>query len=96
MVAIPGSHGLVSGGWYWFWTGRERTLYNHAQTPNGPIPDCLGFAMMTAAGMSTARGNHRTGVNVLFGDGSLRFVSNGIHRATWRALGTRNGGEIVD
>ena len=29
-----------SGKW-WFWTGRENTLYNHAQAPNGRIPDCM-------------------------------------------------------
>jgi hypothetical protein len=28
-------------------------------------------------------------------DGSVRFVNNGISQATWRALGTRAGGEVV-
>ena len=32
---------FVEGGRWWFWSGRERTLYNHAQTPNGRVPDCL-------------------------------------------------------
>jgi prepilin-type processing-associated H-X9-DG protein len=41
-----------------------------------------------------ARSKHTGGVNVLFGDGHVQFVQNGIALATWRALGTMNGGEI--
>ena len=43
----------------------------------------------------TARGYHSGGVNTLFMDGSVRFVNNSIPQLTWRALGTRNGGEVV-
>jgi len=28
-------------------------------------------------------------------DGSVRFIANSIPQMTWRALGTRNGGEAV-
>jgi prepilin-type processing-associated H-X9-DG protein len=42
-----------------------------------------------------ARSRHVGGVNVLFGDGSVRFVQNSINLATWRALGTMNGGEVI-
>jgi prepilin-type processing-associated H-X9-DG protein len=35
------------------------------------------------------------GVNVLFCDGSVRFVKESINNATWRALGTRNGQEVI-
>jgi prepilin-type processing-associated H-X9-DG protein len=42
-----------------------------------------------------ARSYHNGGVNALFMDGSVRFVTNAITRDTWRALGTRNGGEPV-
>jgi hypothetical protein len=28
-------------------------------------------------------------------DGSVRFVTNGIDLAVWRALGTRSGGEVA-
>lgn len=80
----------------WFWTGRERTLYNHAQVPNGTIPDAIYANNLTARGMTTARSLHPGGVNLLMGDGSLRFVSETIAQAPWRALGTRNGHELVD
>jgi prepilin-type processing-associated H-X9-DG protein len=39
--------------------------------------------------------NHTGGVNVLLGDGSVRFVTDGVDLATWRALGTSGLGEVV-
>lgn len=83
-------------GRYWFWIGRERTLYNHAQTPNGSIPDGMYPVVLTARGMATARSFHPGGVNVLMGDGSTRFVSDTIAQAVWRGFGSRNGSELVD
>jgi prepilin-type N-terminal cleavage/methylation domain-containing protein/prepilin-type processing-associated H-X9-DG protein len=53
----------------------------------------------TAAGVTyavvTSRSYHTGGVNALLMDGSVRSVSNGIALATWQALGTRAGGEVV-
>jgi prepilin-type processing-associated H-X9-DG protein len=39
---------------------------------------------------------HPGGANVLFGDGSVRFVSQYINPYTWVALSTRNGEEVVN
>ncbi|MFO0811340.1 MAG: DUF1559 domain-containing protein [Gemmataceae bacterium] len=39
-------------------------------------------------------GEHGTGCNVLFGDGSVRFVTTFIDPLTWVALSTRDGGEV--
>ena len=88
--------GFASSGRWWFWSGRERTLYNHAQGPNGRIPDCSYGGIMPAIDMAGARSRHPGGVHALFGDGSGRFVGEGIALPVWRALGTRNGGELVD
>ena len=96
VAARQTSQNFVYGGRWWFWTGRERTLYNHAQAPNGRVPDCLFGSMQGAAGMATARSWHPGGVNVAMGDGSVRFVKDSIGQAVWRGLGTRNGGELVD
>ncbi len=43
----------------------------------------------------TARSYHPGGVNALLLDGSVRFVSSIVSQPTWRALGTRDGGEVV-
>jgi prepilin-type processing-associated H-X9-DG protein len=43
----------------------------------------------------TPSSNHPGGVNVLFGDGSCRFIKNSVDLQTWRNLGTRNGGEVI-
>jgi len=88
--------GFSGAGDHWLWSGRERTLYSHTQTPNGRVPDFLDLHILTAKGMATARGWHPGGVNVLMGDGSCRWVGSSINQAVWRGLGTRNGGELVD
>ncbi len=43
----------------------------------------------------TARSAHPGGVNVLLGDGSVRFTKSTINGLTWRALGTVAGGEVM-
>ena len=41
-------------------------------------------------------GEHGTGCNVLFGDGSVRVITTFIRPNAWVALSTRDGGEVVD
>jgi len=43
----------------------------------------------------SASSYHSGGVNVAFADGSVRFIRDSIDFPTWRALGTRDGGEVV-
>ena len=40
-------------------------------------------------------GEHGNGCNVLFGDGSVRFITTFIKPNTWVALSTRDGGEVA-
>ncbi len=97
IVARPATAGAyVEAGQWWYWTGRERTLYTHTQTPNGRVPDCLWLNVQTALGMATARSRHPGGVNVLMGDGACRWFSSSVDQAIWRGFATRNGGELVD
>ncbi len=43
----------------------------------------------------TSRSDHTGGVHTLSADGSVRFISENVALPIWRALGTRNGGEVV-
>jgi prepilin-type N-terminal cleavage/methylation domain-containing protein/prepilin-type processing-associated H-X9-DG protein len=42
-----------------------------------------------------ASSHHPGGVNVLFCDGSVKFIKQSINTPTWWALGSRSGGEVV-
>jgi prepilin-type N-terminal cleavage/methylation domain-containing protein/prepilin-type processing-associated H-X9-DG protein len=82
-------------GFCWFFGDFECTAYCHAQEPNGRIPDAISPTGVVT-GIATARSLHPGGVNCLMGDGSVRFTKDGVTRPVWRALGTRNGDELVE
>jgi len=42
-----------------------------------------------------AKSKHPGGVNIGFADGSVKFVKNTINLATWCALGSKAGGEVI-
>lgn len=90
------SNGYTLAGKDWFWTGRDHTLYIHAQVPNGRIPDCSHASSMIINDMVSVNSNHKGTCNVLMADGSVRAVKQTIFSSVWRGLGTRNGGELVD
>ena len=46
-------------------------------------------------GTAAFRSDHAGGCNFVFADGSVRFVRDGIDRATYRALSTRAKGEVI-
>lgn len=74
-------------------------------TPNSSAADVVNWAIadndrlmpVSTAGSqhNAARSRHAGGVNAAMFDGSVRFVSNGIAIATWQAMGTMDGGEVV-
>ncbi|MFL5330282.1 MAG: DUF1559 domain-containing protein [Gemmataceae bacterium] len=90
----------TSGAWYgergakWIVGNYGNTLYNHALPPNALTCDCMNTQQQAA--MMSARSRHEGGVNILYCDGDVQFVSNRINAAIWRALATRAGGETVD
>ncbi len=67
--------------------------YNHHLLPNDPRWDCSNASHNP--GQAAARSQHAGGVNLLLGDGSVRFVTNAVNPATWQALATRGGGEVA-
>lgn len=72
------------------WDDGQHT-YLHASTPN--TRSCGFLAVLRAVMPASSR--HPNGVNMLLGDGSVRFVPNTIDLETWRALGSRNGKEPI-
>jgi prepilin-type processing-associated H-X9-DG protein len=76
-------------GGYWS-TAWHMTLYNHVALPGDP--SCAFFPDKASMPASSA---HDRGVNLLLCDGSVRWVTYGITITTWRALGSRNGGEVL-
>lgn len=66
-----------------------RSGYNSLLPPNNPCWWPQQYGRMVAPATS----RHLGGVNVLLGDGSVQFISNGIDADVWTALHTRNGGE---
>jgi prepilin-type processing-associated H-X9-DG protein len=72
------------------------TMYQHVSLPNDRAcgwPSNFGGNNAVNQPASSA---HIGGVNLLLCDGSVRFVSDKISLATWRAVGSRNGGEVIN
>jgi len=84
---------------------RPCTQYMTINTPNsgndvsiwcvndGINPPCTTAGSANAH--KAARSNHPGGVNVLFGDGRLEFITDNIALDVWRAIGTMDGGETI-
>ena len=66
-------------------------VYNHTTTPNRK--SCLNADSRTYAAW-TAGSRHGGGAHVALLGGGVRFVKGSIALPSWRALGSRNGGEI--
>jgi hypothetical protein len=77
-------------GYPWSLGYHSTTYYYHVTPPNGR--SCM-FPPGRIA--TTANSAHVFGVNLLMCDGSMRFVTNDINLAIWRAIGTRKGLEPV-
>ena len=83
----------ISGG-TWLLGTYHYTVFSMLLPPNSSIDDCTSSPYR--GGHVAARSAHHGGVNVGFGDGSARFIRNSVNVAVWRALATRQGGEIAN
>ncbi|HEY7423385.1 MAG TPA: DUF1559 domain-containing protein [Gemmataceae bacterium] len=90
-------NGTQRRGFMWASGEMRCASYNHFYTPNSKSYDCINNDgnYITAFGWRAARSRHNGGVNLLVGDGSVRFVSDTITATTWTKLSTRNGGEVL-
>jgi prepilin-type N-terminal cleavage/methylation domain-containing protein/prepilin-type processing-associated H-X9-DG protein len=73
------------------------TLPEQCVYPYGTNPPCT-YENAPGAGPSVllaARSRHPGGVSIALADGSVRFIKDSINLATWRALTTTRGGEVI-
>lgn len=102
LVVVPDSGGI--GDFRGVMHYVEGPLYHHNYTPNSAVPDgmrgawCVSTPYAPCAGTysvwkpkaltMSARSAHSGGVNIVMGDASVRFVSDSIDLAMWKAAGT--------
>jgi prepilin-type processing-associated H-X9-DG protein len=84
-------------GVFWMLGVQSHTMFNTIATPNSkqnPWGACSAGMLFDSA-FCKASSNHPGGVNVLFADGSVKFIKDSINQATWWSLGTRARSEVV-
>jgi prepilin-type N-terminal cleavage/methylation domain-containing protein/prepilin-type processing-associated H-X9-DG protein len=79
----------------WDWTSGLTIHYNHIASPNTDFVDCGSMSILPVAGLRSANSFHKDGVNVLFGDGRVAYVADGIEQSTWRSVGTRSADDTI-
>jgi len=98
---VPGQYnntGQQAWGWkgeWWCWS--SEMVYSHTNLPNRLACQYSdqnndGRGSITLVNASS---NHPGGVNVLFMDGSVRFIKSSVGYQSWIALATPDGGETL-
>ncbi len=89
----------------WLYGAPGHSMYNHMRPPNDPDIDCRGglphstrtnYWWDRLSLNVAARSRHTGGVHALYCDGHVGFTGDQIDRNVWLALGSRNGGEVVN
>ena len=82
-------NGMPDTGAPWIYGYHSTTIYFHVGPPNS-------LSCMYPSGRigTAARSKHTNGVNVALCDASVRFVNDSVALDVWRAMGSRNGGEV--
>lgn len=87
-TVIGGDHSVR--GRYWLSGEIVRTAYTHILPPNSP--NCLN-GNYVQHGQYSSSSEHAGGAHLSLLDGRVKFVSNSIGSAVWRAYGSRDGRE---
>ncbi len=98
---LGGANFRSDNGLRWGYGSTAYTLFqtvvppNSKQYPWNTCEDQCPGCNLNAGTFVNAQSNHPGGVNVLFGDGSVKFIKDSINAQTYMALGTRAGGEVI-
>ena len=89
-----------NNGTMWAWYAAGQSTFTTAAPPNWGYPSaggdcCPGGAHDWGYGIIPPRSMHSGGVNVLLGDGTVRFIQNGIDLVTFQRLGNRADGNPI-
>jgi prepilin-type processing-associated H-X9-DG protein len=105
-TSLTTSSAWQNGGENWAWGTPGVTMFHTIVPPSstqypwnscrsdcggGPPPPCG----VDSSHLVNATSQHPGGCNVLFADGSVRFVKSSVNMQTWMQLGTVAGGEVV-
>jgi prepilin-type N-terminal cleavage/methylation domain-containing protein len=82
------------GGQNWVNANYRISLYNHVMTPN--TRTCNDNPAGGGEGAFPATSQHPGGVNLLLGDGSTRFIREGVSWNIWQALAGKKDGVAVN
>ncbi len=102
--ATTGTNIADNNGWFWSEGAEAITLINTIAPPSSTqypwnscrygCGGCPDYAS-DHSNIAKVSSNHPGGANVLFCDGSVKFIKSSISLATWWALGTRSNGEVI-
>lgn len=101
MAMSTGANASNANGARWGWGAATMTMFHTIVPPNSKqwkwnsCRDGCGGCGPDDSIFSNAQSNHSGGVNVLFADGSVKFVKDSIGMQTWFQLGTKANGEVI-
>jgi len=92
--------GTLTQNWGWkgeWWAYGGTSIYSHTITPNRPACDYSNASQDNRATITAVNASslHPGGVNVLFMDGSVKFVKSTVNYQAWYSLATPDGNEVV-
>jgi len=87
-------------GYRWADGRTDYTLCNIVALPNDHTLNCAGCRYAAYTGSDSSNfvpptSQHPGGVNMLFCDGSVKYIKDSVNRMTWWAIGTKSNGETV-